>query len=155
MPTATYRVVFSSPIGFVRIEADERGIRWISFAQDPVKDSDDAPAFLRDGQRQLEEYFAGKRRMFNSLPMSIRATDFQQSVWDATTEIPFGLTRSYGELAQDIGAPDAARAVGTALGRNMIAIIIPCHRIVSASEDQGGYAWGEWRKEWLLKHEGH
>lgn len=103
-------------------------------------------------RRQLDEYFAGKRRCFD-LPLAPMGTVFQRRVWRALTDIPFGETITYGELARRVGRPRAARAVGAANGANPIAIIIPCHRVVAAS-DIGGYAGGLEIKRRLLALEG-
>ncbi len=103
--------------------------------------------------RQLKEYFAGKRREFE-LPLRMQGTDFQQRVWRELTEIPIGETWSYGQLAKRIGNPNASRAVGLANGRNPIAIIVPCHRVIGADGSLTGFGGGIERKQWLLTHEG-
>jgi methylated-DNA-[protein]-cysteine S-methyltransferase len=103
--------------------------------------------------RQLKEYFAGKRREFD-LPLRMEGTEFQQRVWRELTKIPFGETRSYGQLAKRIGNPNGSRAVGLANGRNPIAIIVPCHRVIGADGSLTGFGGGLDRKEWLLTHEG-
>jgi methylated-DNA-[protein]-cysteine S-methyltransferase len=104
--------------------------------------------------RQLKEYFAGKRREFN-LPLRMQGTEFQQRVWRELTKIPFGETRSYGELAKLLNIPNGSRAVGLANGRNPIAVIVPCHRVIGADGSLTGFGGGIDRKEWLLSHEGH
>jgi methylated-DNA-[protein]-cysteine S-methyltransferase len=104
--------------------------------------------------RQLKEYFAGKRREFN-LPLRMQGTEFQQRVWRELTKIPFGETRSYGQLAKRLDNPNGSRAVGLANGRNPIAIIVPCHRVIGADGSLTGFGGGIDRKEWLLTHEGH
>jgi methylated-DNA-[protein]-cysteine S-methyltransferase len=103
--------------------------------------------------RQLKEYFTGKRREFD-LPLRMEGTEFQQRVWRELTKIPFGETRSYGQLAKRIGNPNGSRAVGLANGRNPIAIIVPCHRVIGADGSLTGFGGGLDRKEWLLTHEG-
>ena len=103
--------------------------------------------------RQLNEYFAGKRREFD-LPLRMEGTEFQQRVWRELTKIPFGETRSYGQLAKRLGNPNGSRAVGLANGRNPIAIIVPCHRVIGADGSLTGFGGGIERKEWLLTHEG-
>jgi AraC family transcriptional regulator of adaptative response/methylated-DNA-[protein]-cysteine methyltransferase len=105
---------------------------------------------LRD---QLDEYFAGDRRAFD-LPLAYPGSAFQQQVWGALLRIPYGETRSYAELARELGAPGAARAVGRANGANRIAIVIPCHRVIAADGGLGGYGGGLWRKLRLLETEG-
>lgn len=103
--------------------------------------------------RQLKEYFAGKRREFD-LPLRMAGTEFQQRVWRELTKIPFGETRSYGQLAKRLNNPNGSRAVGLANGRNPIAIIVPCHRVIGADGSLTGFGGGIERKEWLLSHEG-
>jgi methylated-DNA-[protein]-cysteine S-methyltransferase len=107
---------------------------------------------LVETARQLTEYFAGKRLVFD-LPLAARGTGFQEIVWRALCAIPFGVTRSYGELATAIGRPSASRAVGTANSKNPIAIIVPCHRVIGANGTLTGYAGGMAAKRWLLDHE--
>ena len=102
--------------------------------------------------RQLDEYFSGQRTEFD-LPMNLVGTPFQRTVWAALREIPYGETWSYGQLAERIGRPGAARAVGLANGRNPIGIIVPCHRVVGASGDLTGYGGGLERKQHLLDFE--
>lgn len=101
---------------------------------------------------ELAEYFAGRRRSFD-LPLDYRGTAFQRRVWEALLRIPYGRTRGYAELAAELGAPGAARAVGNANGLNRIAILIPCHRVVHADGGLGGYGGGLWRKLRLLENE--
>ncbi|MFO7277601.1 MAG: methylated-DNA--[protein]-cysteine S-methyltransferase [Pseudomonadota bacterium] len=100
-------------------------------------------------ERELEEYFAGKRRRFE-VPLAYPGTPFQERVWSALLEIPYGETWSYRELARRIGDERAIRAVGRANGQNRIAIVIPCHRVVNADGGLGGYGGGLWRKRFLL-----
>jgi methylated-DNA-[protein]-cysteine S-methyltransferase len=108
---------------------------------------------LEAGERQLAEYFAGERARFD-LPLEPAGSAFQRSVWACLGDIPFGSTWSYRELALRVGNPGAARAVGSANGRNPLCILIPCHRVVRASGDFGGYAGGTERKAFLLELEG-
>jgi methylated-DNA-[protein]-cysteine S-methyltransferase len=103
--------------------------------------------------RQLKEYFAGTRREFE-LPLRMDGTEFQERVWRELTKIPFGETRSYGQLAKRLNNPNGSRAVGLANGRNPIAIIVPCHRVIGADGSLTGFGGGIDRKEWLLAHEG-
>jgi methylated-DNA-[protein]-cysteine S-methyltransferase len=102
---------------------------------------------------QLREYFAGGRREFE-LPLHFEGTTFQRRVWQELTEIPYGETWSYGQLARRIGNPSASRAVGLANGRNPISILVPCHRVIGADGSLTGYGGGLERKRWLLAHEG-
>ena len=102
--------------------------------------------------RQLTEYFAGTRRTFD-LPLRLQGTPFQQRVWRELTEIPYGATWSYGQVAKRIHNPSASRAVGLANGRNPISILVPCHRVIGADGSLTGYGGGLERKRWLLAHE--
>lgn len=109
-------------------------------------------AVLARAREQLAEYFAGSRTAFD-LPLAPRGTQFEREVWRALTAIPFGETTSYSALAAGLGRPGAARAVGAANGKNPIAIVIPCHRVVGARGALVGYAGGLDAKGWLLRHE--
>lgn len=100
-------------------------------------------------ERELTEWFAGARRDFD-LPLALRGTPFQQSVWEALRAIPYGAVQSYGELAKVLGNPEAVRAVGAANGRNPVSIIVPCHRVIGANGSLTGYAGGLERKRFLL-----
>lgn len=108
----------------------------------------DTPLLLR-AERQLAEYFAGVRRVFD-VPLRPMGTDFQLRVWEALKEIPYGETRTYGQIAAAVGAPRAYRAVGMANHMNPLPLFIPCHRVVGADGKLTGYAGGLWRKEKLL-----
>jgi methylated-DNA-[protein]-cysteine S-methyltransferase len=108
---------------------------------------------LPEAVRQLREYFAGTKREFD-LPLRLQGTAFQQRVWHSLTEIRYGETWSYGQLAKRIGNPNASRAVGLANGRNPISILVPCHRVIGADGSLTGYGGGLERKRWLLAHEG-
>jgi AraC family transcriptional regulator of adaptative response/methylated-DNA-[protein]-cysteine methyltransferase len=112
----------------------------------------DSPLFP-EVRAQLKEYFAGRRRDFD-LPLDYPGSPFQRRVWDALRHIPYGETRTYAELARELGAPGAARAVGRANGANRLAIVIPCHRVTAADGGPGGYGGGLWRKLRLLELEG-
>ncbi|HVS01597.1 MAG TPA: methylated-DNA--[protein]-cysteine S-methyltransferase [Thermoanaerobaculia bacterium] len=104
-------------------------------------------------RRQLEEYFAGRRRAFD-LPLAPRGTAFQRATWEQLSRIPWGGAISYGELARRIGRPRGSRAVGQANGANPIPVVVPCHRVVAGDGTLGGYGGGLERKRWLLAHEG-
>lgn len=107
---------------------------------------------FKETRKQLKEYFAGKRKKFD-LPLAAQGTVFQKNVWKQLSAIPFGKTKSYGEVAKEIRSPKASRAVGAANGSNPICIIVPCHRVIGANGKLTGYAGGLKMKEWLLKHE--
>lgn len=110
------------------------------------------PASLALACEQLIAYFEGRRNRFQ-VPLCMEGTPFQQKVWEALLEVPFGATCSYKELARRVGAPKAVRAVAAANAKNPLAILIPCHRVVGSDGAPTGYAWGIWRKQWLLAHE--
>ena len=114
---------------------------------------DAAAGVLALAARQLREYFSGSRRSFD-VPLRLVGTKFQRRVWQGLTEIPFGKTWSYGQLAKRLDNPNACRAVGLANGRNPIAIIVPCHRVIGADGTLTGFGGGLNRKQWLLAHEG-
>jgi methylated-DNA-[protein]-cysteine S-methyltransferase len=114
---------------------------------------DPSAAPLAEVARQLEEYFTGRRRVFD-LPIRMEGTEFQRRAWRMLMEIPYGQTRSYGEQARRIGNPNASRAVGLANGRNPIPIVVPCHRVIGADGSLTGFGGGVERKRWLLAHEG-
>ena len=151
---------FETPIGTLRVVADDGGIERIDLPNAAAGEPDPAwrsqrrpPAGpLREAKRQLREYFAGARRGFD-LPLSPAGTAFQRRVWDELRRIPYGETISYGELARRIGRPTASRAVGAANGRNPLAIVVPCHRVIGADGALTGYGGGLPVKEALLAHE--
>lgn len=110
------------------------------------------PDVFVEVRRQLTEYFSGTRTTFD-LDVELQGTPFQQAVWSALRQIPYGQTMGYGELAREIGRPAASRAVGAANGRNPVSVIVPCHRVIGADGSLTGYGWGTDRKAWLLDHE--
>lgn len=154
MPVIESSRTVASPLGTLRILATDRGITAVEIHAAMRGDSGEQFAFLDDCARQLAEYFEGARRGFTDLPLAVRGTSFQLDVWDALRHIDFGATRTYGELADAVGSPGGAQAVGQALTRNPIAIIVPCHRIIPSDGSLGGYAGGSAAKRWLLNHEG-
>lgn len=142
--------VVNSPVGHLRIEED-------SFAITCVKRTADAlippqTPLLAECVRQLEAYFAGTLTVFD-LPLRLDGTAFRVKVWQALRSIPYGETRSYGQLAAMIGQPGASRAVGGANHHNPISIIVPCHRVIGSDGSLTGYGGGLDMKEWLLEHE--
>lgn len=150
-----YKLDYLSPLGVIEIAGTEVVIYSILFnEQDKVVHTlqEDTPEVLKDCYTQLDEYFKGTRQDFN-IPYIFEGTDFQKTVWNALTEIPFAKTGSYKDIAVSIGNEKAVRAVGSANGKNKLSIIVPCHRIVGSNGTLTGYAGGLWRKEWLLKHE--
>ena len=156
---ALMRCAFESPLGPMTLAADDHGLAgvWFDGQQHQPDPSgwtvDPAHPVLVRTTRQLQEYFTGKRQVFD-LPLALDGgTDFQQQVWRALLEIPSGQTVSYGTLSQRIGRPRAVRAVGTAIGRNPLSIVVPCHRIVGTNGALTGYAGGLDRKTALLQLE--
>lgn len=147
-----FRTYYMSEIGAIEIAGSREKITSVGFAEKPGPFTDDIPECMKQCTRQLDEYFQGKRKEFR-LPLLIRGTEFQKKVWAALLAIPYGVTRSYGDIAKNIGQIKAYRAVGGANNKNKIAIIIPCHRVIGSSGDLTGYASGIWRKKWLLEHE--
>jgi methylated-DNA-[protein]-cysteine S-methyltransferase len=148
--------IMDSPVGKLKLVASEKGLVAILWENDrpqrvPLADlvEDPAQQVLVETERQLGEYFEGKRREF-SLPLDMRGTRFQRDVWEALLGIPFGETRSYGELAKLLGNPSASRAVGAANGRNPISIVVPCHRVIGSSGKLTGFAGGLEVKALLL-----
>ena len=112
-----------------------------------------AQEHLRRATEQLEEYFVGTRSLFD-LPLSIEGTEFEETVWRALLEIPHGGTRTYAEIARSVGrGPGAARAVGAAVGKNPLPIVVPCHRVVGTNGALTGFGGGLDSKRWLLEHE--
>jgi methylated-DNA-[protein]-cysteine S-methyltransferase len=148
-----YKAYYNSPIGTVEIVSDENYILSLSFVDNATENNlDNAPEILQSALQQVEEYFQGKRSVFD-VKLKAEGTEFQQKVWQRLVEVPYGNTAGYGEIAAAVGNSKACRAVGGANNKNKIAIMIPCHRIVGADGSLTGYAGGLWRKEWLLKHE--
>lgn len=149
---AEYKRTIRSPVGNLTVYSDGEYINKIEFSGDTLYDGekDNTPA-LCEAEKQLNEYFSGIRKAF-TIPVKTEGTDFQKAVWKAMSEIPYGDTAAYGKLASIIGKPSASRAVGNACGANPIPIIIPCHRVVSSS-DEGGFSGGISIKRFLLELE--
>lgn len=150
--------VYQSPIGPLLIAGDGEALRYIFFPRNgkPAKPErgwvESATGPVAQTVEQLREYFAGQRREFD-LPLAVEGTQFQQTVWRALQEIPYGETISYGELARRVGNPKASRAAGSANGKNRIPIVIPCHRVIAAGGKLGGFGGGLPVKQALLKLE--
>lgn len=152
--------VMASPVGSLTLVAGGNGVVAILWENDDPRRIRLAPPVagganphLIEAERQLADYFAGTRRSFD-LKLDFRGTPFQRRVWEALLGIPFGETRSYGEIARGLGLPNAARAVGAANGRNPISIVAPCHRVVGASGALTRFAGGLEAKAYLLRLEG-
>lgn len=157
----------NTPLGAITAAASSAGLVLLDFSDNraPRRELADTTAgiaraiepgansILDQTGAELSEYFAGARRTF-TVPLDLCGTAFQVSVWDQLLRIPFGETRTYVEVARALGNPSATRAVGAANGRNPIAIIVPCHRVIAADGTLWGYGGGLERKRWLLEHEG-
>jgi O-6-methylguanine DNA methyltransferase len=156
-----------TPIGVVWMACSERGVckvvfpaggakatldRWLA-AHLPASELSTTSALLGQTSGELGEYFAGIRHDF-TLPLDLRGSSFHQRVWLALTQIPYGRTVSYGDLARTLGAPKAARAVGAACGANPVPILAPCHRVLGSDGSLHGFGGGLPVKAWLLQHEG-
>lgn len=147
-----YQAILDTPIGRLLIEATREAVTAVTFI------GPDAEPVLRAGgaaiqaRKQLREYFAAKRRVFD-VPVLLDGTAFQRAVWEAVCRVDYGQTVSYGEVARRIDAPTSPRAVGRANAANPVLIIVPCHRVLSSRGRLAGYRAGLDRKEWLLKHE--
>lgn len=140
-----------SPLGPIRIDANDVGITAIAFVT-TTEQSSRRSTLTQLAATQLQDYFDGKLTRF-SMPLAASGTAFQQQVWQALCEIRFGDTCSYAAVANQLKNPKAVRAVGAANGRNPIAIVVPCHRVIGANGTLTGYAGGLDKKAWLLKHE--
>jgi methylated-DNA-[protein]-cysteine S-methyltransferase len=152
--TVVTHTVIASPLGGLTVVAEDGGLSGLYFeghrrGPKPEELGTYRESGFEDVRRQLEEYFAGERTRFE-LPLAPRGNDFQQRVWRLLREIPFGETRSYGDLARELGDVSLAQAVGSANGRNPLSVIVPCHRVVGADGDLTGYAGGLDRKRFLL-----
>jgi methylated-DNA-[protein]-cysteine S-methyltransferase len=153
-----YYCIYSSPFGDIALTANELGLTALSFlaGEQPLiidEQMKPQPARFIEVTRQLTEYFCGTRRKFD-LPLAASGTPFQQAVWHALGQIPYGESRSYAWLAQTIEHDKAVRAVGAANGANPIALIVPCHRVIGSNGKLTGYAGGLALKQKLLLHEG-
>lgn len=150
----THTAYIKTPLGIARLISDDHGITEISVI-DEIADAmltTIIPDSLQDCAHQLQEYFDGKRTDFQ-LPLAPKGTAFQQKVWNALNEIPYGKTCSYLDLSKKLGDVKAIRAVASANGKNPLWIVTPCHRVIGSDGSLTGYAGGLWRKKWLLDHE--
>ena len=146
-----YQLYYKSPMGKIKIEADEKKVIAIKFT-DCAQVVDKPNEITKGCEKQLEEYFLGKRKIFE-ISFALEGTEFQKKVWSEVDKIPYGKTVSYKEIAKKIGNEKAFRAVGTAIGKNPIAIIVPCHRVIGSNGKMTGYAYGFEKKVRLLELE--
>lgn len=138
-----------TPVGLLRLCADESGVCGVYFVRQATEAACPENALLQRTARELDEYFAGKRKAFG-LPLSLHGTPFQLRVWAALQQIPYGETRSYAQVAAMAGNAKACRAVGMANHRNPVSILVPCHRVINADGGLGGYGGGLDVKKFLL-----
>jgi methylated-DNA-[protein]-cysteine S-methyltransferase len=151
---------YESPVGRLVVKANEDFLTGLKFVEEEERFEIPSSNFISKKQelvfqkciKQLDEYFSGQRKKFD-IPFKQNGTEFQQQVWGSLLKIPFGRTISYLQLSKNIGNEKSIRAVGTANGRNNLAIIVPCHRVIGSDGSLTGYAGGLWRKQWLLEHE--
>ncbi|HEY1096000.1 MAG TPA: methylated-DNA--[protein]-cysteine S-methyltransferase [Alphaproteobacteria bacterium] len=151
--------IAKTPVGHLKLVASDKGLAAILWENDNPNrvrlsvtgEKMDHPV-LQEAEQQLQDYFAGKRQTF-SVPLDFNGTDFQKQVWQSLLTIPFGQTRSYAQIAQQIGNAKAVRAVGAANGKNPISIIAPCHRVIGANGTLTGFAGGLKVKQFLLELE--
>jgi methylated-DNA-[protein]-cysteine S-methyltransferase len=140
-----------TPLGLLHIKATELHVKEASFVE-AVTDDERPSMTSRACARELEEYFKGERQQF-SVELQPQGTVFQQKVWELLQQISFGHTESYLTLSKRLGDPKSIRAAASANGKNPLAILIPCHRVIGHDGKLVGYAGGLWRKKWLLEHE--
>lgn len=145
------RAYLKTPLGYLEVTGGENGVKSLQFLDFRIR-INRVPHSLRPCIDQLDEYFKGKRRDFDFL-IDPQGTEFQMKIWTCLRNIPYGKTMTYRELAEMAGMPAALRAVGHANATNPLSLIIPCHRVIGANGRLTGYAFGLWRKKWLLEHE--
>ncbi|WP_445012633.1 methylated-DNA--[protein]-cysteine S-methyltransferase [Aquimarina mycalae] len=142
-----------TPLGIATITGDENGISKISITEDTTeKPSAKIPDVLQKAVIQLQDYFKGNRNTFD-IKLNPSGTDFQKKVWHELSNIPFGKTVSYLDIAKRLGDPKCIRAAASANGKNPLWVVVPCHRVIGSDGSLTGYAGGLWRKKWLLDHE--
>lgn len=144
---------YESPVGPLLLSGDEHALTGLAFGGDARSGRAHGDARFAEERRQLDQYFAGERTTFD-FPLRLEGPAFHLGVWAELQAIPYGTTATYGEIARRLGRPDRARAVGAANGRNPIAIVVPCHRVIGAGGKLTGYGGGLDRKRDLLVHEG-
>lgn len=141
--------VYNTPLGHITLAQCDGALTHMAFGRERFAGSEKAVAITNQAATELMQYFAGKRRSFD-IPLAPQGSDFQKAVWQALLDIPYGQTSTYGDIAQAIGKPQAARAVGGANNKNPLPIFIPCHRVVGAHGNLVGYAYGLPIKKFLL-----
>ncbi len=146
-------LLYGSPLGTLVLTSSGDYITSLQFSEAPIAPlKSAASALLQESALQLDQYFKGTLKNFD-LPIKAEGTEFQQKVWSLLRNIPYGKTISYQNLSMQYGDIKSIRAVAAANGKNKLAIIIPCHRVIGTNQSLTGYAGGVWRKKWLLEHE--
>ena len=159
LPRETVWEDVASPLGLLTVLASDNGVHAIGYEGEQTEQAKtNLPRavnhpIINAATEQLTMYFEGTLKVFD-LPLNLRGTGFQKRVWELLLEIPFGETRTYGDLASTLGNAGASQAVGAANGKNPVAIVVPCHRVIGASGHLTGYAGGMDKKRFLLTHEG-
>ncbi|MDB5004774.1 MAG: methylated-DNA--[protein]-cysteine S-methyltransferase [Mucilaginibacter sp.] len=148
MPVTYYK----TPVGIAQITEDDGFISRIHIMDEECKIEPITSPLLNEAMRQLDEYFAGTRKVFD-FPIKQEGSEFQQQVWQELLKIDYGKTISYGQQSQQMNSPLAIRAIAAANGRNNLWVVVPCHRVIGSNGSLTGYAGGLWRKQWLLEHE--
>jgi O-6-methylguanine DNA methyltransferase len=147
-----FNCYINSPIGILQLTASDSKLQSIEFLSTKTQLEENNNSFLDLCKKQLEEYFQGKRKIF-TIDLELIGTEFQKLVWLELSKIPFGSTISYLELSKNISDEKAIRAVANANAKNILPIIVPCHRVIGSNGNLVGYAGGLWRKKWLIEHE--
>jgi len=150
-----YYTYYKSPLGLLKIGGTDQYIAELSFVDNQDQIIHGEPGIsdvIHQCTEELIEFFAGRRKAF-TIPVYQEGTEFQLKVWNELLEIPFGKTISYLDLAKRIGDAKVVRAAATTNGKNKIAILVPCHRVIGSNKNLTGYSGGLWRKKWLLQHE--
>lgn len=141
--------IYNTPVGKITLESDGEAITHLVFGEAALAGKRAPNAVTNLAANQLQEYLAGRRRYFD-VPVHLAGTDFQKRVWAEISDIPYGSTRTYAQIAQAIGSPGAYRAVGRAANANPVPLIVPCHRVVGSRGNLVGYAFGVDAKKFLL-----
>jgi methylated-DNA-[protein]-cysteine S-methyltransferase len=146
-----YKGYLDSPLGLILIQANGAGLERIDFVEQIEHEPVDHEIIFK-AQNQLSEYFRGERKVFD-LMLFPQGTHFQRNVWDELLKVPYGVTRSYEDIARKLGDIKVIRAAASANGKNPLAIVVPCHRVIGKDGSLTGYSGGLWRKKWLLQLE--
>lgn len=143
------------PVGpyTLKVEKTSKGISKVEISKEPLEKTKKKSKNVIQIEEVFHKFIQGKRDVFGNVSLDPAGTEFQKKVWKAAQAIPYGETRTYAQIAAQIGHPKALRAVGTALGKNPVCIVVPCHRVVPSSGGIGQYAYGKAMKQWLLDHE--